>query len=101
MIVKIYAKDIFEKNKKASADDGEEEKYYVARMSADGTMTILNAKKDGDYLVFETESLESFAILTSTEQKGSASGYDWLLYVGIGIGVLLIGIALLIVKLRA
>lgn len=105
MVVKLYLKGFFTSSESAYADDGEtnvEQRYYVARMSADGTITILEAEKEGDYLSFTTDTLETFAVLSTSATVASATGgYDWLLYVGIAMGVIMIGVALLIVKLRA
>lgn len=106
MIVRLFMKDFFKAmDRVAYADDepGEttEQKYFVARLSADGSVTMIEAERDGDYLVFTTDRLETFAVLSTTVSSGSAKSYDWLLYVGIAVGVVMIGIALLIVKMRA
>ena len=103
MTVRLLLKDFFKSRLVAEAadEDEQEEKYYVARLSADGTITMLDAEQEGEYLVFSTESLETFAILSSTISSGSSGGYDWILYVGIAFGVIMIGIAILIVRLKA
>lgn len=100
MTVKIYAKDYFNSLPQTAYAANENTNYYVARISGDGSVRMLEARKDGDYLVFETDRLEAFAILTDVVSV-EGGGLDWLLYVGIGVGVLLIILALIIVKKRA
>jgi len=101
MVVKIYARYYF--NVFGDDYDGE---YMVARISSDGTVNLLKAERDGDYLVFGTDSLEAFALLASADNatlQGESGGnnYDWVLYVGIAVGVVLIAVALIIVKVKA
>ncbi len=99
MTIKIKAKYYFD----AFSSDGEtENKYYVARISGEGETELIEATKEGDYLVFSTDKLEAFALLvpTDTVVVKADKNYDWLLYVGIGVGVVLIAVALIIVKVR-
>ena len=99
MVIKIKAKyyfDAFPANAEA------ENKYYVARISNEGTVELIEAAREGDYLVFSTDKLEAFALLASADTAviKTDKKYDWLLYVGIGVGVVLIAVALIIVKVR-
>ena len=99
MVIKIKAKyyfDAFPANAEA------ENKYYVARISNEGTVELIEAAREGDYLVFSTDKLEAFALLASADTVviKTDKKYDWLLYVGIGVGVVLIAVALIIVKVR-
>lgn len=95
MTVKIYAKTFLDNS---AVENGV---YYVARINSDGSVTMLEGRRDGDYIVVDTDKLEAFAILTDSVVLTSDKNYDWVLYVGIAVGVLMIGAALLIVKLRA
>ena len=99
MTVKIKAKYYFDS---FPADGETENKYYVARISGEGEVELIEATKEDDYLVFSTDKLEAFALLAPTDTVviKTDKNYDWLLYVGIGVGVVLIAVALIIVKVR-
>lgn len=99
MTIKVKANYYFDA---FSADEATDNKYYVARISNEGTTELIEAERDGDYLVFSTDKLEAFALLTKADTAviTTDKNYDWLLYVGIGVGVLLIAVALIIVKVR-
>lgn len=99
MTVRIKANyyfDMFEETE-------EQQVYAVARISADGEIDLLEATREGDYLVFDTDKLEAFALLSTTDISSidaQSSNYDWVLYVGIAVGAVLIAVALIIVKVR-
>lgn len=94
--VKITLESIFGAN--ATVENGES--YQIAHFKSNGDVDIIEAEVEGDYLVFKTESLEAFSVLTDSEitQEGSKM---WVLYMAIGISVLIIGLAILIIKKRA
>ena len=95
MTVKIYAKTFLENS------TVENDIYYVARMNSDGSVNMLEGYREGDYIVVNTDKLEAFAILTDSVTVSEGKNLDWVLYVGIALSVVLVGVALLIVKLRA
>ena len=95
MTVKIYAKTFLENS---TVENGI---YYVARMNSDGSVNMLEGYREGDYIVVNTDKLEAFAILTDSVTVSEGKNLDWMLYVGIALSVVLVGVALLIVKLRA
>ncbi len=106
---KIYAKDYFDlyseeedvkpnnSIKKAGNDV-----YYVAQFIG-SEVVMIEAQRDGDYLIFESDKVAPVAILINNEYVKDVVEKDdsWILYVGIGVGVLLIAIALIIIKKRA
>ncbi len=99
MKVKIYAKHYFDK-----LGENYEGAYNAARISSDGSIVLLEGEREDDYLVIYTEKLEAFALLIPGAQislDSASNDYDWVLYVGIAVGVILIGVALIIVKVRA
>lgn len=75
--------------------------YYVALLGVDGDMKIVEATVDGEYLSFEAGDMQIKAISVLTMQKQETDAYDWLLYVGIALGVVLIAVAIVIVVKRA
>lgn len=76
-----------------------ETKYYIAHFSSDGTITTIEAQKEGQYLVFETTSLEAFSVIIESDEQ--VKDNMWVLYVSIAGGILLILGVLLIIKKRA
>lgn len=75
------------------------EEYYVAHFKSDGTVECIRAEREGDYIVFETNSLEAFCVITNAEL--SKKNNSWVLYVAISAGVVLIVCSLLLIKKRA
>ena len=75
--------------------------YYVAILAENGDLTIANATVDGEYLSFDANNIQIKAVSVLTMQEKETDSYDWLLYVGIGVGVLLIVAAVVIVAKRA
>ncbi len=106
LFIKLYVPELFNKADVAHAKEYSNIKlandglYYVAHINAQGEVNVIEAYRDGDYLCFYSNSLEAFCILT-TEKISSGKNDDWILYVGIAVGVVLVGIALILVRKRA
>jgi hypothetical protein len=76
-----------------------EPKYYVAHFKSDGIIDPIEARREGEYLVFETTSLDAFSIII--EDANQSKENMWILYVSIAVGIMFIAVALLIIKKRA
>ncbi len=109
VVVKIHSKDLIELLKHNQKDDestggsaDEELKFNVALLDATGNFVIVEGYQDGDYVCFETSETQIRAISILVDETITMSDtLDWLLYVGIAVAVLLIGIAIVIVVKRA
>lgn len=77
----------------------QEPEYYVAQFRSDGTVDCVKAQVEGQYLVFETTSLEAFSVIT--DAQNDTKDNSWVLYLAIGIGVLMLAGVILIIKKRA
>ncbi len=107
LFIRLYVPELFDKatveassasyNSIKKADDGS---YYVAHINSQGEINMIQAYREGDYLCFNSNSLEVYCILSTTELK-EAKNDDWILYVSISFGVVLVAIALIIVRKRA
>ncbi|MGN0769051.1 MAG: hypothetical protein ACI4M8_06820, partial [Christensenellales bacterium] len=96
--VKLYLPKLF-----ADANEtGETQtEYRVAVLAADGSVSVVSGTREGDYLVIKTEEQVIKAVSVLTEEKEDKNEYDWLLYVGIAVAVLLIAASIVIVVKRA
>ena len=98
--IKLYVPELFAEATNASDTDIviDESKYYVAVLSADGNMQIIEAEKEGDYLSFDAGNMQikAMSILAHASEENN-NGYDWILYLGIAVAVILIGLSLVIV----
>ncbi|MFA6867450.1 MAG: hypothetical protein WCR54_08075, partial [Clostridia bacterium] len=74
--------------------------YQVAHFTSNGTVEKIEARVEGNYLVFQSSSLEAFSVITDASNDVS-SDKMWILYVAIGISLLLIGLTILLIKKRA
>ena len=94
--IKLYMPELFAQ---ASNSDGE---YYVAVMASDGSVSVVNGRQEGDYLVVETAEplVKAVSVLREAEEVND-NQYDWLLYVGIAVAVVLIACAIIIVVKKA
>lgn len=82
-----------------AANSGE---YYVMIMTGDGNVQIVKGYQDGDYLCIDTEEgmvIKAISVLEEAKEKNNS--LDWLLYVGIAIGALLIAASIIIVTKKA
>jgi hypothetical protein len=73
--------------------------YYVAHFKTDGSVECIEATKEGNYLTFETTSLEAFCVMTDVSSISSTND-SWVLYVAIAGGIIIIAGALLFIKKR-
>lgn len=94
--VRLYVPKLF-----AGANETEALSYSVAVLASDGSVSVVNGTKDGDYLVIRTEEQVIKAVSVITEESEKENNYDWLLYVGIAIAVLVIAAAIIIVVKKA
>ncbi|NCA66443.1 MAG: hypothetical protein EOM87_00100 [Clostridia bacterium] len=106
LFIKLYVPELFNTTAVANAKENskinlaDDEKYSIAHINSQGEIEILEAYRDGDYLCFYSSSLEVFCILT-TDTISSGKNDDWILYVSISIGVVLVAVALIMVRKRA
>ena len=109
VVIKIHSKDIIkliqDSQKNDASTDGdsiEQLKFNIALLDADGNFTIVEGYQDGDYICFETTDTQIKAVsILMDETIVMDDTLDWLLYVGIVVAVLLIGIAIVIVVKRS
>lgn len=109
VVVKLHSKDIIklikesQKNDETTGGDANEQlKFNIALLDANGNFTIVEGYQEGDYVCFETTETQIKAIsILMNENIVVSDAMDWLLYVGIAVAVLLIGIAIVIVVKRA
>ena len=96
--VKLYLPKLF-----AGVNETEETQteYRVAVLAADGSVSVVSGTREGEYLVVKTEEQVIKAVSVLTEEKEDKNEYDWLLYVGIAVAVLLIAASIVIVVKRA
>ena len=100
--IRIYMPDFFNTANNASSEESvvpEEGAYYVTVLDFDGNLSVIKAEQNGEYLKFEydfsTSQIKAISLLTKYEEPKNT--YDWILYVGIALGVLLIAVAVIIV----
>ena len=109
VVVKLHSKDLIkliqENQKNDGTTDGdanEQLKFNIALLDANGNFTVVEGYQEGDYVCFETTETQIKAISILVDENIVISDtMDWLLYVGIAVAVLLIGIAIVIVVKRA
>ena len=109
VVVKLHSKDLIkliqENQKNDGTTDGdanEQLKFNIALLDANGNFTVVEGYQEGNYVCFETTETQIKAISILVDENIVISDtMDWLLYVGIAVAVLLIGIAIVIVVKRA
>lgn len=95
-VFKIYAPNLFGRN----SNDGAS--VSVAVLASDGSIKVVQGQREGDYLKLSTEEqmLKAVSIITETTAN-STGAYDWVLYLGIALSVLVLGLAIILVVKKA
>ena len=108
--IKIYMPELFTNAQSVQSDSAarfmrlanNDGVYYVAVLADDGTINVVKGYKEGDYLCVDTEEgVVVRALSVLTEDVSVSNQFDWMLYVGIAIAVLLIAVAIVIVAKKA
>ena len=95
-VFKIYAPNLFGSN----TNDGAS--VSVAVLASDGSIKVVQGQREGDYLKLSTEEQMIKAVSIITETTANSTGaYDWVLYLGIALSVLVLGLAIILVVKKA
>lgn len=93
---RVYAPNLF------GANISDAEEISVAVLTSDGSIKVVKAQQEGEYLKFSTDEqmIKAVSIISATKDERS-NAYDWVLYLGIALSALVLGLAIFIVVKKA